>query len=63
MSLANVRRRALRALIPPPRLKLSDWIEANIVLPRARRRCRAGSGFGRISVRSPMPFPTRWSSA
>ncbi len=25
--------RALRALIPPPRLRLSDWIEANIYLP------------------------------
>jgi phage terminase large subunit GpA-like protein len=29
----EVRRRALAALIPPPRLRLSDWIEANIVLP------------------------------
>jgi phage terminase large subunit GpA-like protein len=24
---------ALRSLVPPPRLQLSDWIEANIVLP------------------------------
>ena len=28
-TLAEVRARALRSLIPPPRLKLSDWIEAN----------------------------------
>ena len=31
--LAEVRRRALAALIPPPRLHLSEWIEQNIVLP------------------------------
>ena len=29
----NIRRRALASLIPPPRLRLSEWIEANIVLP------------------------------
>src|SRR5215831_18183970 len=28
-----VRRRALAALVPPPRVPLSDWIEANIRLP------------------------------
>jgi hypothetical protein len=27
------RARALAALIPPPRLRLSDWIETNIRLP------------------------------
>jgi phage terminase large subunit GpA-like protein len=32
-TLADVRRRALSALIPPPRLKLSAWVEANIHLP------------------------------
>jgi hypothetical protein len=32
-TLATVRRRALTALIPPPRLRLSEWIEANIKLP------------------------------
>jgi phage terminase large subunit GpA-like protein len=32
-TLAEVRARALRALIPPPRLRLSQWIEANIRLP------------------------------
>ena len=32
-SLASVRRRALAALIPPPRLHLSEWIEREIVLP------------------------------
>ncbi len=31
--LAAIRTAALRSLIPPPRLKLSDWIEANIRLP------------------------------
>ncbi len=29
----RITRNALAALIPPPRLRLSDWIEANIVLP------------------------------
>jgi hypothetical protein len=33
MVLEQVRARALRSLIPPPRLRLSEWIEANIVLP------------------------------
>jgi phage terminase large subunit GpA-like protein len=33
MLLTKVRADALRALIPPPRLRLSQWIEANIVLP------------------------------
>ena len=33
MLLAEVRSRALRSLIPPPRLRLSDWIEREIVLP------------------------------
>jgi hypothetical protein len=32
-TLADVRSRALRALIPPPRLQLSTWIEGNIRLP------------------------------
>lgn len=32
-TLEQVRIRALRALIPPPRLRLSDWIEAEIRLP------------------------------
>jgi phage terminase large subunit GpA-like protein len=32
-AIAAIRRNALRALIPPPRLLLSQWIEANIVLP------------------------------
>jgi phage terminase large subunit GpA-like protein len=33
MSFIEVRARSRRALAPPPRLKLSEWIEANIVLP------------------------------
>jgi phage terminase large subunit GpA-like protein len=32
-ALADIRRTALRSLIPPPRLQLSEWIEANIRLP------------------------------
>src|SRR5262249_54723937 len=31
--LADVRRRALPALIPPPRLRLSQWIQQHLVLP------------------------------
>jgi hypothetical protein len=33
MVLSAIRTRALGALIPPPRLRLSEWIEANIKLP------------------------------
>jgi hypothetical protein len=33
MTLAAIRTRALASLIPPPRLQLSNWIEANIRLP------------------------------
>ena len=32
-TLAAVRRAALRSLIPPPRLALSDWIERELRLP------------------------------
>ena len=32
-TLAHIRSSALRSLIPPPRLQLSQWIEANIKLP------------------------------
>jgi phage terminase large subunit GpA-like protein len=32
-TLARIRRNALAALFPPPKLKLSDWIEKNIMLP------------------------------
>ena len=31
-ALATIRASALRSLIPPPRIALSDWIEANIKL-------------------------------
>jgi phage terminase large subunit GpA-like protein len=31
--LADIRTRALVSLIQPPRLRLSEWIEANIKLP------------------------------
>jgi phage terminase large subunit GpA-like protein len=33
MTLFEVRRSALRSLVPPPRLKLFDWIEKNLRLP------------------------------
>jgi phage terminase large subunit GpA-like protein len=33
MTLCTVRHAALQSLIPPPRLKLSNWIEASIRLP------------------------------
>jgi hypothetical protein len=33
MSLRELRRTALRALTPPPRIALSQWIEQNIRLP------------------------------
>ena len=32
-TLADIRRRALAALIPPPRLALSEWIESHMQLP------------------------------
>jgi hypothetical protein len=32
-ALLDVRRHAFASLIPPPRLRLSDWIEQNIRLP------------------------------
>lgn len=33
MTVLDTRRRALRALIPPPRLRLSEWIETHMRLP------------------------------
>lgn len=33
ITLTAIRRNALRSLIPPPRLQLSEWIETNIRLP------------------------------
>jgi phage terminase large subunit GpA-like protein len=33
MLLADIRTRALASLVPPPRLRLSEWIEGEIVLP------------------------------
>lgn len=33
MEIEPVAARALRALVPPPRLRLSDWIEAEVALP------------------------------
>jgi hypothetical protein len=32
-NILHIRRNALRSLIPPPRVALSKWIEANIKLP------------------------------
>jgi phage terminase large subunit GpA-like protein len=32
-TVVDVRRRAIASLIPPPRLRLSEWIDREIVLP------------------------------
>ena len=32
-TIATIRRNALRSLVPPPRLRLIEWIEANILRP------------------------------
>ena len=67
-ALAGTRRRAMRALIPPPRLPLTEWIEAEMRLPEACLPFPAASACGRISARSPTPSPirrlsaSRWSS-
>jgi hypothetical protein len=34
-TLAGIRRNALRSLIPPPRLQLSEWIEGNVACRKA----------------------------
>jgi len=44
ITLAAVRRQALRNLIPPPRLRLSEWIEHNSACRRASAPCPAQSG-------------------
>jgi hypothetical protein len=52
MLLAEVRARALRSPIPPPRLRLSERIESHIILPEGHwsrgchrsRECRSGVG-------------------
>jgi hypothetical protein len=31
-TLADIRRNALRSLIPPPRVQLSEWIESNVLV-------------------------------
>jgi hypothetical protein len=36
-TLATVRRNALRSLIPPPRLRLSEWVERDVRLPEQMR--------------------------
>jgi phage terminase large subunit GpA-like protein len=33
-TLNEIRRRAFAALIPPPQMALSEWIEANVILPQ-----------------------------
>jgi hypothetical protein len=35
-TIATIHRNALRSLIPPPRLRLPEWIESNIGLPEKR---------------------------
>jgi hypothetical protein len=51
-TLADVRRRALAALRPPPRVRLSDWIEAELRLPE-------GVSVGRAGPRAPVAIPPR----
>jgi hypothetical protein len=51
-TLAEVRARALQALIPPPRLPLSQWIEANIRLPEGSNQI---TGYLMLAVRTRKP--------
>ena len=37
-TIVTIRRNALRSLIPPPHLQLSEWIESNIRLPEGVSR-------------------------
>jgi hypothetical protein len=62
-SLATIRTRALASLIPPPRLRLSEWIENNIKLPEGVSALPGAFAFGPISARAPTPSPTRLTSA
>jgi len=50
-TLDQIATRALRALLPPARLRLSDWIEANIHLPEGVS-AQTGSG-------APVAVPAR----
>jgi hypothetical protein len=52
-TLAELRRHALRVLIPPPRLRLSTWIEQNIRLPEGGSALPGHSGWRRTWLRSP----------
>ena len=45
-NLLKVRARALTALMPPLRLRLSEWIEKISACPNACRRCPARCGSG-----------------
>ena len=46
-NLLKVRARALTALMPPLRLRLSEWIEKISARPKACRHCPARCGSGR----------------
>jgi hypothetical protein len=52
-NLLKIRAR-LTALMPPLRLRLSEWIEKISACPKARKHCPARRGSGPISA----PFPT-----
>jgi hypothetical protein len=61
--LAEIRSRALAALIPPPRLCLSEWIERQLRLPEGVSALPGPCGSGPISAGSPTRSPIPRSSA
>jgi phage terminase large subunit GpA-like protein len=62
-SLADIRRNALRSLIPPPRLHLSEWIEQNIRLPEGVSALPGAIRHYPYHARSPMRSAIPKSSA
>jgi hypothetical protein len=52
MDLAEIRHQALAALIPPPRIALSAWIEQNIRLPEGATALRGLMRLWRIKKKS-----------
>jgi hypothetical protein len=61
--LGDIRARALASLIPPQRLRLSDWIEANIKLPEGASALPGAVRLCGPVVRSHLPGTmARWST-
>jgi hypothetical protein len=50
LAIAALRQRAMRVLLPPRRLPLSEWIEGNIRLPEEGRRIGIMIALGAIPV-------------